>query len=103
VVIKRLKVLRIYGGYFVSVCMKLVNVAASHLKNPIKRCQAKKSQTTLHLFTGGYDAYLALVPSHESGVKRLKAIRIYGGAFVNVCMKLDRWSPLLNRTLNLVI
>jgi hypothetical protein len=42
--------------------------AAALLKKPIKRYQAQKSQTTLKLFTGGYQAYLALVPSHESGV-----------------------------------
>jgi hypothetical protein len=43
-------------------------VAAALLKNPIKRCRASKSQTTFDLFTGGYQAYLAIVPSHGSGV-----------------------------------
>jgi hypothetical protein len=42
--------------------------AAALLKKPIKRYQAQKSQTTLKLFTGGYQAYLALVQSNESGV-----------------------------------
>jgi hypothetical protein len=43
-------------------------MAEARLKTTIKRCRAQKSVTTLTPFTGGYQPYSAIVPSHESGV-----------------------------------